>query len=210
MIFEVDNTTENLIKELQAGIADTILTLSEGQEKLGGKLDKIRQEFDEVVKTEQIEEASEDIQKIIKKMGIPYSQQQGEELLLLMKNAMSQVEELKEPINKIDELPKIADRCMENVKKENGTHALAIAQVEKSIQVLSEGMQRIEEKLGEVYTKEQGEEVLFLLKTVSQNVEQLVQLEKENKESIIQIENYIKQPVIKRLFKGKGETPDET
>ena len=80
MVFEVDNTTEQLIEQLQESIQSTIYTLEEGQREIKELIDEVKESNSRLATAAQADLVSEDISKVraaIQKLAI------GDQLRLL-------------------------------------------------------------------------------------------------------------------------------
>ena len=88
MILEVDNTTEQLIKELQNSIINTISFLNEGQNEIKKIVGDLELEFVTVSKEEQVQSLNSEISKITKKIS-----QQGMEITEEFTNIGQKIEQ---------------------------------------------------------------------------------------------------------------------
>lgn len=88
MILEVDNTTEQLIKELQNSIINTISFLNEGQNEIKKIVGDLELEFVAVSKEEQVQSLYSEISKITKKIS-----QQGIEIAEEITNIGQKIEQ---------------------------------------------------------------------------------------------------------------------
>ena len=64
MIFEVDNTTEQLIKRLQESIEGTINALEDGQREIKDLIDEVKQSSTNLATAAQADLMTEDVSKV--------------------------------------------------------------------------------------------------------------------------------------------------
>ena len=63
MVFEVDNTTEQLISKLQESIQDTIYNLEAGQREIKELIDEVKQSYSNLATADQTDSLSDDLTK---------------------------------------------------------------------------------------------------------------------------------------------------
>ena len=206
MVFEVDNTTEQLINQLQESIQATIYALEEGQREIKDLIDEVKQSSSNLATAAQADLVSEDVSKVraaISKLATAEQMSQFDMNQVKIIGIVEQESLATEDIKSA--LPKMSNSI------EHQARAILEAQ--------SNSANRLESLINEM-SANAAEARIAQLQAISANLDTLskhldVQLDKLSSESntvltvvesnrtvLSSIADYLSMPGYKRFFKG--------
>lgn len=213
MVFEVDNTTEQLIEQLQESIQSTIYTLEEGQREIKELIDEVKESNNRLATAAQTDLVSEDISKVraaIQKLAIGDQLRlldaTQEKILGIAEQETKTVAEIKSTLPEMSSsIEKYARTIMEH--HSDGTKRLeslitgistsvAEAKIEQ-LQVIAKNMDILSQNIGSRMDK------------LSSETSAVIAVAEHNKIVLSSIAAYLSMPGYKRFFKGMEVPNDE-
>lgn len=210
MVFEVDNVTEQLIKDLQKSISDTISQLDGGQRKIEGLIEDIQIACNGLAAAEQVEGICEDIENFEKKAA---TQKQAEQILDRQEQNRMLVKQGLESIQATQDILKPLDGCiteklvaLQNFQQEQAANAeqhldrtleTHTKECLLQLQSLAEKMEALRQELTDAANK-----------TETQTA-QIFSAIQQNGRITKAIAAYLQLPGYKRFFKGMEAVENE-
>lgn len=205
MKYEVDNTTEVLLSELQGSIKETIGTIEEGQEDLkslvgelkdatrdlsGNLINDIKDELGDSEKNTrqkitEVLEGIEEFKGLINDLGTKIAADNNESLSLQKDNTAKIEEKVTSMEKALAEQKKYVDEMCRQVKNVEEKIILFDEIIREIKQNMTDGLDMIGSKVANVY-----------------------KIEDRNNRILEGVARYLMQPGIKRLFKGMEEIKD--
>lgn len=217
MKLEVDNTTAQLIQELQASISGTIEGLRSGQNELSRLMQEIRRLQQDLAQSEQVDEVYDLVNKVCAGMEEKASAGQvkaaAEEVKTLLADAKTEASGIQDS----------QGRLLENTKALLDAQADAQAELVSGLQHLSEAQDAapqavallLEEKLQVLSALEEQFNAFSLLLSAQKDdlvrsAQNALNAASRNQTSLNAIMTYLSLPGYKRFFKGMEVPTDET
>jgi len=213
MVFEVDNTTEQLICKLQESIQDTIDSLESGQREIKDLIDEVKTSCSGLAPANQVDLVSEDISKVrtaIQKLATAEQVAQHEttqgKILGIIEQESQAVAEIQA------ELPKVSSELVQHSSAILAAQNENANRLEKLVSDLSasdtrarlEQLQALADKLNML----SGSLDAQMGKLFSE-AEAVLAVAESNKTMLAAVANYLSLPGYKRLFKGMEVPRDE-
>lgn len=214
MVFEVDNTTEQLIYELQKSIEDTIAVLENGQRDLRGLIEAAKNICEDAATADQADAISKQLSGLKEEQRKAATAQQIKDLGAAMETVRGQTQQemnemavLKEGVTELCQSIQTNQRTMLNAQKE--------AQ-DQLVRQLSEQADRSE--AGRLHSLEElSHQLMELSSSLAERLDTLVSSSSsaaktaaENQVMLAAITAYLSLPGYKRFFRGMEVIQHET
>lgn len=214
MVFEVDNTTEQLINQLQESIQSTIYALEEGQREIKELIDEVKESNNSLATATQADLVSEDISKVraaIQKLAtgdqLKLFDTTQEKILGIAEQEVKTVAEIKSTLpemsSSMEEYARtILDHHIDGTKRLESLIAGVSTSVAEArndqLQAITKNMDTVSKKIGSQMDK-------LLSETGS-----VLSVAEHNKTVLSSIATYLSMPGYKRFFKGMEVPNNET
>lgn len=227
MIFEVDNTTELLIKELQDSIKETIESLNQGQNDIREMTRAIRGDIEEVSTSAQIDALSSEIRKISEKIEPLFEDsEESPEIvdnlnkIVTMLNNFNQGEESsREALSKIDsDIQGIVMHIGRMVRESDAKSTEQRDRYHNEQMAVLTGIERIKSELSKMHVKDKIEKIDGSVTNIRNNVETVLSGQAFEKESIDKIMasiakieeqlNYLERKMVSEVLKLSEKIDD--
>lgn len=212
MVFEVDNTTEQLIQQLQNSIQDTIGTLEDGQRQIKELIDEVKESSGSLATADQADSVSEDILKVrtaIQKLATADQSNAAQEKILgsVKQEVQTAATDIKAVLPEMNhnieqQTHKILESQRSNTERLEGLIAemsdKKVNAIIAQLQAVAKDLDTLSEQLGAQLDKLSTEAGTVL--TVAEN----------NRAVLSSIVDYLSMPGYKRFFKGMEVSKNET
>lgn len=212
MVFEVDNTTEQLIQQLQNSIQDTIGTLEDGQRQIKELIDEVKESSGSLATADQADSVSEDISKVrtaIQKLATADQSNAAQEKILgsVKQEVQTAATDIKAVLPEMNhnieqQTHKILESQRSNTERLEGLIAemsdKKVNAIIAQLQAVAKDLDTLSEQLGAQLDKLSTEAGTVL--TVAEN----------NRAVLSSIVDYLSMPGYKRFFKGMEVSKNET
>lgn len=203
MVFEVDNTTEQLISKLQESIQDTIYNLEAGQREIKELIDEVKQSYSNLATADQADSMSDDLTKAkaaIQKLATAEQMDatQGK-ILGLIEQDMLATAEIR------DALPRITADMEQRSRAFIETQNANTARLEKLMTEMfaadargkAEQLQSFASQLEAL-----SQRLASQMDKLSSEADSVLAVAESNRVLLTSITSYLSLPGYKRLFKG--------
>lgn len=213
MVFEVDNTTEQLISKLQESIQETIYSLESGQYEIKELIDEVKASCSGLATADQADSVIEDISKTRTAMQKLATAEQATQHETTQGKILGIIEQEAQTVAEIK-------AAFPKVSSEMETHSRA------SLASQRENTNRLEKLMSELFTSDTrtrleqlqslADELNALSSSLGAQMDKLcsqagtvLAVAEGNKTMLTAIMNYLSLPGYKRLFKGMEVPRDE-
>ena len=195
MVFEVDNTTEKLIHELQASISATIETLRQGQGEIQRALTRMSGAVDDAASAAQADSISESLSRA----NASLRQLATAEIVSQLQREISKLQELaKQSLEDTRDAGGDRRAILDGIQNITTLIEQLTTQEANSLQIVSQHLQSNMERLQSS------------LQGVSSAAAAASKSASENQRCLRAISAYLSLPGYKRIFKGMEALQDET
>ena len=203
MVFEVDNTTEQLISKLQESIQDTIYNLEAGQREIKELIDEVKQSYSNLATADQTDSLSDDLTKAkaaIQKLASAeqLDATQGK-VLGIVEQEMQATAEIRDALPRITADMEQRSRAFIEAQNDN------TARLEKLITEMSAAFARDKaEQLQDFASKLEAlsQSLGSQMDKLSSEADSVLAVAENNRVLLTCITSYLSLPGYKRLFKG--------
>lgn len=203
MVFEVDNTTEQLISKLQESIQDTIYNLEAGQREIKELIDEVKQSYSNLATADQTDSLSDDLTKAkaaIQKLATAeqLDATQGK-VLGIVEQEMQATAEIRDALPRITADMEQRSRTFIEAQNDN------TARLEKLITEMSAAFARDKaEQLQDFASKLEAlsQSLGSQMDKLSSEADSVLAVAENNRVLLTCITSYLSLPGYKRLFKG--------
>lgn len=203
MVFEVDNTTEQLISKLQESIQDTIYNLEAGQREIKELIDEVKQSYSNLATADQADSMSDDLTKAkaaIQKLATAEQMDatQGK-ILGLIEQDMLATAEIR------DALPRITADMEQRSRAFIETQNANTARLEKLMTEMSAADARGKAEQLQSFASQLealSQRLAFQMDKLSSEADSVLAVAESNRVLLTSITSYLSLPGYKRLFKG--------
>ena len=203
MVFEVDNTTEQLISKLQESIQDTIYNLEAGQREIKELIDEGKQSYSNLATADQTDSLSDDLTKAkaaIQKLATAeqLDATQGK-VLGIVEQEMQATAEIRDALPRITADMEQRSRAFIEAQNDN------TARLEKLITEMSAAFARDKaEQLQDFASKLEAlsQSLGSQMDKLSSEADSVLAVAENNRVLLTCITSYLSLPGYKRLFKG--------
>lgn len=203
MVFEVDNTTEQLISKLQESIQDTIYNLEAGQREIKELIDEVKQSYSNLATADQADSMSDDLTKAkaaIQKLATAEQMDatQGK-ILGLIEQDMLATAEIR------DALPRITADMEQRSRAFIETQNANTARLEKLMTEMSAADARGKAEQLQSFASQLAalsQRLAFQMDKLSSEADSVLAVAESNRVLLTSITSYLSLPGYKRLFKG--------
>ena len=203
MVFEVDNTTEQLISKLQESIQDTIYNLEAGQREIKELIDEVKQSYSNLATADQTDSLSDDLTKAkaaIQKLATAeqLDATQGK-VLGVVEQEMQATAEIRDALPRITADMEQRSRAFIEAQNDN------TARLEKLITEMSAAFARDKaEQLQDFASKLEAlsQSLGSQMDKLSSEADSVLAVAENNRVLLTCITSYLSLPGYKRLFKG--------
>lgn len=203
MVFEVDNTTEQLISKLQESIQDTIYNLEAGQREIKELIDEVKQSYSNLATADQTDSLSDDLTKAkaaIQKLATveQLDATQGK-VLGIVEQEMQATAEIRDALPRITADMEQRSRTFIEAQNDN------TARLEKLITEMSAAFARDKaEQLQDFASKLEAlsQSLGSQMDKLSSEADSVLAVAENNRVLLTCITSYLSLPGYKRLFKG--------
>lgn len=203
MVFEVDNTTEQLISKLQESIQDTIYNLEAGQREIKELIDEVKQSYSNLATADQTDSLSDDLTKAkaaIQKLATAeqLDATQGK-VLGIVEQEMQATAEIRDALPRITADMEQRSRAFIEAQNDN------TARLEKLITEMSAAFARDKaEQLQDFASKLEAlsQSLGSQMDKLSSEADSVLAVAENNRVLLTCITSYLSLPGYKRLFKG--------
>ena len=214
MVFEVDNTTEQLINQLQESIQATIYALEDGQREIKDLIEDVKQSSASLATSAQADLMSEDVSKVkvaIQKLAT--AEQLGHldanqgKLLGVAEQVAQATEEFKSALPKMgDDMERQARAIMDaQSESENRLELLLTKLLSNEAEARVSQLQTIVENLNTL-----SQYISAQVDKLSSETSDVLTVAKNNRDALSSIVGYLSLPGYKRFFKGMEVPRSET
>lgn len=214
MVFEVDNTTEQLIHELQKSIEDTIAALEKGQRDIRGMIETVRDTCEDSATADQADDIAKQLSGLRTEQRKGATSQQvialGTALEAVRGQAqqeLNETAEVKEQIAELGQSVQSGQRAMVDAQ-EKAREQLAqqiSEQINKSVEDKLRRLQELSNQLTELSSDLTGR-----LDTLVSSSSSAAKTAAGNQAMLAAITAYLSLPGYKRFFKGMEVVQYET
>lgn len=202
MVFEVDNTTEQLISKLQESIQDTIYNLEAGQREIKELIDEVKQSYSNLATADQTDSLSDDLTKAkaaIQKLATAeqLDATQGK-VLGIVEQEMQATAEIRDALPRITADMEQRSRAFIEAQNDN------TARLEKLITEMSAAFARDKaEQLQDFASKLEAlsQSLGSQMDKLSSEADSVLAVAENNRVLLTCITSYLSLPGYKRLFK---------
>lgn len=203
MVFEVDNTTEQLISKLQESIQDTIYNLEAGQREIKELIDEVKQSYSNLATADQADSMSDDLTKAkaaIQKLATAEQMDatQGK-ILGLIEQDMLATAKIR------DALPRITADMEQRSRAFIETQNANTARLEKLMTEMSAADARGKAEQLQSFASQLealSQRLAFQMDKLSSEADSVLAVAESNRVLLTSITSYLSLPGYKRLFKG--------
>ena len=195
MVFEVDNTTEQLISKLQESIQDTIYNLEAGQREIKELIDEVKQSYSNLATADQTK-AKAAIQKLATAEQLDATQGK---VLGIVEQEMQATAEIRDALPRITADMEQRSRAFIEAQNDN------TARLEKLITEMSAAFARDKaEQLQDFASKLEAlsQSLGSQMDKLSSEADSVLAVAENNRVLLTCITSYLSLPGYKRLFKG--------
>lgn len=214
MVFEVDNTTEQLINQLQESIQATIYALEDGQREIKDLIEEVKQSSTSLATSAQADLMSEDVSKVkvaIQKLAT--AEQLGQldanqgKLLGVAEQVAQATDEFKSALPKMsDDMERQARAMMdEQSESEKRLELLLTKLLTNEAEARVSQLQTITENLNTL-----SKYISAQVDKLSSETSDVLTVAKSNRDALSSIVDYLSLPGYKRFFKGMEVPRSET
>lgn len=214
MVFEVDNTTEKLISELQSGIRSVIEDLERSQHEIKELLETLKLSCSDLATADQADAVGEDIAKVkstLLKLATADQIKKYEDSFVTLLNGQTKSSALMiEVRNEVQALSATNQKQAESVISSQSEIAKHFENLLNEQRVADakgrmEGLQTVANQLQSI-----SEQLASKMDMLSQETQNMLTTTQENKAVLIAIANYLSLPGYKRFFKGMEDVFGES
>ena len=203
MVFEVDNTTEQLIGKLQESIRDTIFNLEAGQREIKELIDEVKQAYSSLATADQADSMSDDLSKAkatIQKLATAEQLDATHgKALVLVEQTLQATAEIRDTFPKMTADMDQRSRTIIEAQNDNTTRLekLMTEMITADANGKAEQLQSFTSKL-ETLSQSLGVQ----MDKLSSEASSVLTVAENNRVLLTSIANYLSLPGYKRLFKG--------